>query len=180
MCYSAQIKSDYLKFLRKTGATMSKREFFEVFWRRGAEGKLNIPKAIEALFADPKTEDDRKIKALIDEFHTAESTRLEQELFKQKKRLADAERKLLTKTTIAATESKRIAADKIERALRNLADLRRTEPKDRDSRFYPGWYAPVLIVEDGQRVVKLMRYRCRPAGKPSSSPPTPPSSRGTS
>ena len=38
-------------------------------------------------------------------------SKLEQELFKQRKRLADAERTLQTKTTKAATESKRIATD---------------------------------------------------------------------
>jgi hypothetical protein len=37
---------------------------------------------------------------------------LEQELLKERKRLADAERTLQTKTTTAATESERIAADK--------------------------------------------------------------------
>ena len=46
------------------------------------------------------------------------------------------------------------------------ADLKRTELLDRDSRIYPGSYVPVMIWEDGKRVVKPMRYGCRPAGKP--------------
>ncbi len=36
----------------------------------------------------------------------------------------------------------------------------------RDSRIFPGWYAPVMVMENGRRVVKPMRYHCRPAGKP--------------
>ena len=44
--------------------------------------------------------------------------------------------------------------------------LRRTEPKDRDSRIFPGHYAPVMGMEGGRRVVKPMRYQCRLAGKP--------------
>jgi putative SOS response-associated peptidase YedK len=47
-----------------------------------------------------------------------------------------------------------------------LGDLRRTEPKDDDARIFPGQYAPVMVIEDGKRVIKPMRYQCRPAGKP--------------
>jgi len=87
-------------------------------------------------------------------------------LFKQRARFADAERTLQGKTTKAASESKRIATSKIESALRGLDDLRRTGLKDRDSRIFPGNYAPVMVMEDGKRVIKPMRYHCRPAGKP--------------
>ena len=47
-----------------------------------------------------------------------------------------------------------------------LSDLHRTELEDRDSRIFPGPYAPVMVMENGGRVVKPMRYQCRPAGKP--------------
>ena len=80
--------------------------------------------------------------------------------------MADAERALLTKTTKALTESKRIASDKIDDARAKLADLQRTELRDDDSRIFPDHYAPVMVMEGGVRVVKPMRYRCRPAGKP--------------
>ncbi len=32
-----------------------------------------------------------------------------------------------------------------------------------DGRIYPGYFAPVIIIEDGERVIKPMRYRVRPA-----------------
>lgn len=73
------------------------------------------------------------------------------------KRLADAERTLQTKTTKAALESKRIAGDKIEWALGKLSDLRRSELTDEDSRIFPGHYAPVMVMENGWRVIKPMR-----------------------
>jgi putative SOS response-associated peptidase YedK len=92
------------------------------------------------------------------------TTKLEQEIFKQRARLADAERTLATKATKAATESKRIASDKIAAAVRRLGDLKRTTLKDSASRIYPGWYAPVMIVQDGRRTVLPMRYRCRLPG----------------
>ncbi len=52
----------------------------------------------------------------------------------------------------------------MEAAQRTLADLRRTEPLDRDARIYPGQYAPVMIVHEGQRVIVPMRYQCRLPG----------------
>ena len=169
MCYSAQIKADYTRFVRTFGARISIRDFFDIYWRRAREdAKLKIPKVMDAMFAAPSEAHEREVAALIDEHNTAEAARVEQELFKQRKRLADAERTLATKTTKAAAESKRIATDKVAWCLGKLAALRRTDPTDEDARIFPGWYAPVIVVEEGQRVVKPMRYQCRPAGKPAS------------
>jgi putative SOS response-associated peptidase YedK len=107
-----------------------------------------------------------ELRPLIEEYTAQDMMKLEQELFKQRKRLADAERALETKPTKAATESKRIATDKVQWALGKIGDLQRTEAKDRDARIFPGWWAPVMVMENGQRVLRMMRYQCRPAGKP--------------
>lgn len=166
MCYSAQIEADYRKYVRMFGAHMSIREFVDVFWHRRNDPSLNLPKAMEASFLNPQTEDEAKVKSLIDEYTATQKLRFEQELFKQKTRLAEAERKLATKVTKTAAESQRIATSKIDWSMSKLGDLRRTELVGRDSRIFPRWYAPVMVVEDGKRVVKPMRYQCRPAGKP--------------
>jgi len=166
MCYSAQVWADYKKYVRAWGADVSIKEFYRLYWLRSQGAKVKIPKAMDAAFAIPQNEDERAIKALIDAYDAQEASRLEQEIFKQRKRLADAERTLATRTTKAAVESQRIATTKVDWALGKLADLRRTEPKDKDARIFPGWYAPVLVEIDGRRVVKPMRYQCRPAGKP--------------
>lgn len=166
MCYSAMVKADYKKYVQMFGAAMSIREFYDVFYRRAEEGKLKIPKAMEAAFDNPQTEDERAIKAQIDRFNAQQATKFEQELFKQRKRLADAERALQTKTTKKAEEDQRIATDKVRQLMGRLSDLKRTELLDRDSRIFPGYYLPVMIWEDGRRVIKPMRYQCRPAGKP--------------
>lgn len=163
MCYSAQIVADYRKYVKMFGARMSIKEFAELYWEHGGR-EPKAPRAMEAAFSDAQTDDERRIQALIAENNSQRATKLEQELFKQRTRLADAERILQTKSTKAATESKRIATDKIDAATRRLADLKRTALKDSDSRIYPGWYAPVMIVQDGQRVVVPMRYRCRLPG----------------
>ncbi|MGY6122183.1 SOS response-associated peptidase family protein (plasmid) [Paraburkholderia strydomiana] len=169
MCYSAQVIADYRKFVRTFGAIMDIHEFARLFFER-AEALANprIPKAMEHAFSEPQDDAECEINALIARYASAQATELEQELFKQRKRLADAERTLQTKVTKAATESQRIATDKIAWAKGKLEDLQRTEPQLRDSRIFPGNYAPVMVMENGQRVVKPMRYQCRIAGKPAS------------
>ena len=164
VCYSAQIVADYRKYVKMFGADMDIREFAQLYWERVEGSGAKIPKAMDAAFSAAETADLRKIQETIDQFAAAQSPKLEQEVFKQRTRLADAERTLAVKTTEAATESKRIATNKIDAALRGLDDLRRTDLNERDSRIYPGWYAPVMIVQNGQRVVLPMRYRCRLPG----------------
>lgn len=168
MCYSAQIEADYRKYVKMFGAQMDVREFARLYWERAEGSKTKIPKAMDDVFADPQSVDGRQIRASIDRHNAEQATRLEQELFKQRTRLADAERLLQTKVTKAAAESRRIASDKIEWTFGKLDDIRRTAPQNRDSRIFPGHYAPVMVVEDGQRIIKPMRYQCRIAGKPAS------------
>ncbi len=165
MCYSAQIIADYRRFSREYGAQLSIRDFVDLFWHRRSDPSVKIPKSMELAFTDGEG-GEPQIVALTQEFAAQQATKLEQELFKQRKRLADAERTLQTKLTKAAMESQRIATSKIEATLVQLADLRRTQPEDRDARIFPGHYAPVIVIEGGRRVVKPMRYQCRPAGKP--------------
>jgi hypothetical protein len=141
-------------------------KFYELFWRRSSDSKIKIPNAMESAFAEPKNEAEQQIKSAIDASAAEQTVKLEQGLFKQRKRLADAERDLQSKPTKAALESKRIAADKIDWTMGKLSDLRRTELTDRDSRIFPGHYVPVMVMEHGRRVIKPMRYQCRPAGKP--------------
>ena len=166
MCYSAQIRQDYRKFIREVGARIDIAEFVRLYRDRKAGSKARIPRAMDAMFLEPRNDEEREIAALIAEFDQAETARLQQELFKQRRRLADAERALKAKHTRAATESRRIAANKVEWALGKLAQLRRAHLVADDARIFPGWYAPLLVGERGERVIRPMRYLCRPEGKP--------------
>lgn len=169
MCYSAQVEADYKKYVKMFGAHMDLAEFARLYFER-AEGRLKarFPKAMDDAFANPQSDAEAEIKQLIARYNTEQSKALEEELFKQRARLVTAERTLQTKTTKAATESKRIASDKIQAALGRIDDIRRAELIPRDSRIFPGNYAPVLIQENGKLVVRPMRYQCRIAGKPAS------------
>ena len=168
MCYSARILADYRRYVRMFGAQASLRDFVDLFLRRQSdpEARITVPKGVEEAFADARSDEERAAKQLIDAFRAQQATKFEQELFKQRRRLADAERTLAQKTTKAATESKRIATEKVEWLLGKLSGLRSPTLVEDDLRIFPGHYAPVMIWENGQRVVKPMRYQCRPPGKP--------------
>src|ERR1700722_14235999 len=169
MCYSAQIERDWNKYVRIVGpdAALNLEDFIKKYWWRQHEfPSMKIPKAVDAWFTRDDNGDQAKIADMIETFNEREIAKLEQELFKQKKRRADAERSLQAKATKKAFADQRISADKIEKGLAKLADIKRTEWRPRDARIYPGIYAPVIVSENGQRSVRLMRYQCRPEGKP--------------
>ncbi len=167
MCYSAQLHESYALYCRKWGAEIDFPTFVRLYGHRHEDRRIKIPRAVDHLFANPATDDERAIKALVDQFGSAEATRLETELFAQKTRLNTAARALETKVTKKAQEDVRIATNKIDAAAAKLADLRREDVKPRDRRFFPGWYVPVLVNDAGKLRLVPMRYQCRPAGKPS-------------
>ena len=169
MCYSAQIERDWRKYMRIVGpdAALNLQDFIKKYWWRQHEfPSMKIPKAVDAWFTRDGNDDQAKIADMIETFNEREIAKLEQELFRQKKRRADAERSLQTKATKKAFADQRIASSKIERALGKLGDIKREEFKPRDARMFPGWYVPVIVSENGKPAIKLMRYQCRPNGKP--------------
>lgn len=166
MCYSAQITAAYQKLVRMTGATLSLQEFAALYAHDPGKKRPKTPKAMDDAFRAGTSPAELAVWAEVEQWNRAEAAVLEQELFANRKRLADAERALQVKETKKAREDVRIAGNKIDRALAKLADLKRTEPKDRDSRIFPGVYAPVIVSEGGKLVIRPMRYQCRLAGKP--------------
>ena len=121
---------------------------------------------MEAAFANPASRENLRIRALIERFSADQAQTLERELFKQRKRLADSERSLQVKPTKAALESHRIAVSQIEWAMMKVAELSRVKLTDEDSLIFLGQYAPVMVIENGRRVIKPMRYQCRQEDKP--------------
>ena len=166
MCYSAEVEEDWRKFMRVTGADMSLKDFFETYWKRRQGLPFRMPQMLDRWFTNVAGDEAEKIRALIAEWNAAQVQRWEKELFANRKRVADAERALAIKVTKKAQEDARIGANKVETAKAKLEGLRRKESVPDDGRIFPGWYAPVVIVENGKRVVKPMRYQCRPVDKP--------------
>jgi len=165
MCYSAQLQAAYLRYLRETGAQMDIDQFVEIFGARVADSSIRIPRAIERWFDEPKNDTERRIKGFIDQYRSAEITKLEREAFAQKKRLADAERALAAKPTKAAAESQRIATNKIEQALTRLDRLKAVQPHPAEARIFPLHFAPIVMQVGGKRLLRLARYHCRLPGE---------------
>lgn len=167
MCYSAQIEADYRRFVHEYGAIMSLDEFTRMVVAYFDNPKMRVPKAMTAPFlVSPETDRERKIAEVIRARMAADEIELLQELARQTERLEKAQQALTVKTTKKVTEDLRIATNKIAAIKGKLEELKSTELTPRDSRIFPGWYAPVMVRENGKRVVKPMRYQCPPAGKP--------------
>jgi hypothetical protein len=122
MCYSARIEHDYRKYQREYGADISLAEFAKLFVERADGDKVKLSKALDDAFASVT---DYGIAEAIATWKRDQMAALEQEVFKQRKRLADAERKLATQPTKKASEEQRIATGKVEASLRRLGDLKR-------------------------------------------------------
>jgi putative SOS response-associated peptidase YedK len=167
MCYSAQVESKWKKHVREMEARIAFSDFRELAQLRLADpGKYRLPRGFDTEFADAQTPEEQAIKDLIDQYRKAQATKLETEIFAQKKRLADAERKLAEKETRTATEGKRIAASKVSQALRRLALVADNRPHMNDFRIFPKNYAPIILMREGERLLVPARYLLRQPGKP--------------
>lgn len=78
------------------------KEFVRHYTKRQEDPKMRIPRGMDLSFLNPKSPDEKQIRGLIDEYNATQISDSEQELFKQVKRLADAERKLAVKETKGA------------------------------------------------------------------------------
>lgn len=165
MCYSAQIEADYRRYVRQFGASVSLEEFTQQAMADPAK-RPKWPKGLrDAALSDPSPEAN-ELRAAVRFWVSHDIAQAERELEKQRARVAAGELALSQKPTKKAADDVRIGSNKVAQLEARLADLRRSEPKPRDGRIYPGYYAPVMVWQDSERVVLPMRYQCRPAGKP--------------
>ena len=167
MCYSAQVESKWKRHVREMEARLAYSDFLEVArLRRADPSQYRLPRGFDLEFADAQTDEERAIKELIEQYRKDQVTKLEMEIFTQKKRVADAERKLAIKETKAAAESKRIAGSKVVQALRKLSLVSDDKPHSNDYRIFPRNYAPIILMRHGEKVLLPARYLLRQPGKP--------------
>lgn len=166
MCYSAQVYAELKRFIRATGMKIEPKDYVKLYWDQTKSPYAKRPKVPRAMEIEILNDGPEELAEIIHGYDKREMAELEQELFKQKKRVADGQRALQVKVTKKAQEDVRIGTDKMAKIQARIDVLKRREPKPSDNRMFPQYYVPVLIMEDGQPVVKPMRYQCRPAGKP--------------
>src|SRR3546814_16123004 len=104
------------------------------------------------------------IAAAVAEADRAEVDRLTQEVFAQRKRVADAQRALQARETKKAREEVRIGTTKMEAALRRLHEPKQPAGRSGLGRLNPGYYCPWRVKEGAGYVWRLMRYPGRCAG----------------
>jgi hypothetical protein len=150
MCYSAQISAAYHRFLRETGAEMDIDQFTEVYGFNIQYSNVKIPRAVDRWFDEMQGEEAAAIRLLIQKRNATMVEALTAEIFKQKRRLADAERALKTKPTKKAAEDQRIASEKIDKAVKRLPLYQGTAPTALDARIFPFHYAPIVIEDAGE------------------------------
>lgn len=165
MCYSSQIHAAYKSYLRFGGAYIDVHQFASLYGFRYEElGSVRIPRVVDAWFAQPQTDDERQLRALIDKAQAAEVADWEGKIAAQRDRLEKAEAKLATKPTKAAANDKRIAESKIDHFMRKIARAREDILRASDARIWPMDYAPILIHDkDKGPVIRLARYHLRRA-----------------
>jgi len=165
MCYSAQVYAELKRFKRLyPDVVMDEETYVKTFW--WDRGKNPMAKAPRAMIRELEQIGPPALQANLREADAEALAQLEQEVFAQRRRVADAERKQATKVTKKAQDDVRIGTNKVEQAMDRIAMIKRTTAEPADSRIFPGIYCPVMISENGRRVLKPMRYQCRPSGKP--------------
>ena len=78
MCYSAQIKAEYKKFVRMFGALMSLKDFAKLYAERELDARIKIPKSMDALFMAPQSDLEAEIKGRIEAFNATQATQFVQ------------------------------------------------------------------------------------------------------
>lgn len=168
MCYSAMVRQN-LKTLSIQFNARIQTDLFEDLYQLRAQGaKVKLPRAMDYNFETDDSQSSLKIKNYLEIYRNETRRKLEEDLFIQAQRLTDAERKLKTKPTKTAEKEKGIAERKIEANHRRLKKLNSEKEDPADSRVYALDYAPVLVVEQGERKIVPMRYLLRPAQFPES------------
>ncbi|WP_413942741.1 SOS response-associated peptidase family protein [Bdellovibrio sp. HCB-162] len=168
MCYSAIIKQQVKKLGIEFEARIDYELLQNMFYRRLSDERIKICKALEAEFNDPENSEEKEIRDLIRAYHKIKLKEIELELAEQEERLRLAEEALRKKETKKFLNEKRIATNHIEKYLQRIKGMKRSELILTDSRVFPMTYAPIIVQENGERVIKLARYHCRPSDKPES------------
>ncbi|OYT91149.1 MAG: hypothetical protein CFE43_15010 [Burkholderiales bacterium PBB3] len=166
MCYSAQVLNAYDEYCKLLGADIDIEAFAQLYGMKLHDNRIKTPRGLDAAIeADQRAEMD-KVRLAVLQYKAQQVTQLGEEIIEQQDRLRMAQEALLKKFTKKATEDVRIATNKIGRAQEKLVDLQRADVRASDGRMFPGYFVPVLIMEDGRKIVRPMRYQCRIAGVP--------------
>lgn len=170
MCYAAMARADLADCLRDFDAVLDTDMFEHLYWERvnSPRAGIRFPLTIDRYFLQPRNEAEARVKRAIDAYRAVKIPEWEQEIFKQRKRFADAERALKVKHTKKAQADLGISSRKIEQLKGWLDGTKTLDNKPDDLIVHAMNYGPVLVQSNGTRKLTAMRYHCRLAGKSAS------------
>ncbi len=161
MCYSAMVLSDIRKTARTYGATPDLESFHDLFALRSQHPEIKIPVGLEDYFlrhGDSKAEE--SIKNFIKTFRKTQDASRKLELEDLQAEIAELELRLRTKVTKTHQAKLEVKLRKREKLLRRGAA---GEKEAIAYRIYPYFFAPVVVVDHGKKLVRPMRYRILPS-----------------
>ena len=169
MCYSALVRQNLNWLAKRYGAEVAWELFQELFRRRIDDDGIAFARALDVHVMQMTDEAARPSQQYIEQYRAKQARLWEQELFKQRKRLVDAQRKLQIKETKAARNDERIATEKMAALTGKLSRLHSENLGEDDTRIFPKKYYVPVVTNDGDRLlIRPMRYLCRLPGKPAS------------
>lgn len=165
MCYAALVSADLRRLERELGSRIDFAAFQRAYEARVGDPKaFKMPIALDRQFLSMTDPAAARIATAIGEYRKQRTAEWQTEIFEQRRRYADAERKLAQKVTKAAQKDLQVSADKIEHRLKWLSDFRDAETSEEDAVMYPMHHGPLIIESDGERKITPMRYHCRLPG----------------
>jgi putative SOS response-associated peptidase YedK len=166
MCYSAIVQQSLHVLARRFLATIDWGAYERLFADRADGQRLDIPRALDQYVLELSDREAHRSQELIAQYRDRIEAQWQQELFKQRTRVGDRSRELQAKETKAGRRDLEIGLRKAAALSEKLRRLRSSEVSEDDKRIFPRWYAPVIVEDGGNRVIRPMRYQCRIAGKP--------------
>ena len=169
MCYSALVRQNLTWLAKRYGAEIAWELFQELFRRRVDDDGIQLSRALDVHVMQMSDEKARLSQEYIERYRERQARTWEQELFKQRKRLVDAQRKLQIKETRSARNDERAAAERMGTLTGKLSRLHSEHLGEDDTRIFPKKYYVPVVANDGDRLlIRPMRYLCRLPGKPAS------------
>ena len=164
------VRADLNECLREYDAFLDADRFEHLYSARvnNPSAGIRLPMAVDRYFLQSEIKSEGRIRDAIHAYRAIKIPEWEQEIFKQRKRYADAERALKNKPTKKAESDLGISSRKIDQLVRWLDGMKTMDSKASDTVVHAMNYAPVIIQTEKGRMLTPMRYHCRLAGKPSS------------
>jgi putative SOS response-associated peptidase YedK len=157
MCYSSMVRSDLQKITRAFGADVDVEAFIQLYLMREKNLDLKIPAGMDnsLVIMSPK------IRGSIRNYQKLYKDRCEQEIEDLDAELKEIEARLKVKPTKTWTAKLATRQRQRERIQKKMQEASAPYESER-YRIYPFYFAPVVVMEKGKRMIRPMRYRVLP------------------